>query len=201
VKGGNGPAAAAGGMTAPLIGGGADAETGAAVGDGPAAGRTGGGPDAAPAVEASCEGGGDETGGGSNGAPPLLPPSPAFRPREKSLGTAEVGGEVRPLAGLARPEPSDPADGVLVDIPDDGIPVDGKFSPPGEPPVMGKAGLVGDVVGAPGCIGGSPEEPCCSASDTGRLTPGFLAFGSTGGRWPCRGLELGAGAGALPPGS
>ena len=104
---------------------------------------TGGGPDAAPAVEANCEGGGEETGGGSNGAPPPLPPSPAFRPREKSLGTAEVGGGVRPPAGLARPEPSEPADGVLVGIPDDGIPVDGKFSPPGDPPVMGIAGLEG----------------------------------------------------------
>jgi hypothetical protein len=147
VKGGKGPAGAAGGMTAPT-GGGAAAETGAALAGGPAAGITGGGPEGAPAVEASCEGGGEETGGGRSGAPPPLPPSPAFRPREKSLGTAEVGGGVRPPAGLARPEPSDAADVVPVDIPDDGIPVDGKFSPPDGPPGIGNDGPDVEVVGA-----------------------------------------------------
>jgi hypothetical protein len=155
VKGGKGPTGAAGGMTAPT-GGGAAAETGAALAGGPAAGMTGGGPEGAPAVEASCEGGGEETGGGSNGAPPPLPPSPAFRPREKSLGTAEVGGGVRPPTGLARPEPNDAADDALVDIPDDGIPVDGKFSPPDEPVDIGIAGLEGAGVGdgAPGAASG-----------------------------------------------
>ncbi|WP_235658554.1 hypothetical protein [Mycolicibacterium moriokaense] len=146
MNGGNGPA---GGITAPPAGpaaaAGAEADAGAAVVGGPATGMTGDEPETAPVVEATCAGGGEETGGGSNDAPPPPPaPSPALKPREKSLGaaggTAEVGGVGRLLAGPLNPDPSEPADGVPVDIPLAGIPVDGKLSPL-DAPEMGIDGV------------------------------------------------------------
>jgi hypothetical protein len=199
-------------MTAPEAGPGAGAGTAVAVGGGPAAGVTGGGPASAPVVDASCDGGGNETGGGSSGAPPPLPPSPAFRPREKSfgsaLGAAVVGGVARPPVGLPKPGPRDGADVVPPDIPVDGIPVDGKFSPPDDPPDIGIDGVLVDagVLGA----GGLRGDSCGGDPSSGRSTidslpvfalwwAGASFFGSSaGGRVASSGLSRGGEAGADP---
>lgn len=144
---------------------------------------TGGGPETAPVVDATCDGGGEETGGGSNGVPPLPPaPSPALKPREKSLGaaggTAEVGAVGRPVAGPLNPDLSEPADGAPPDIPPEGIPVDGKFSPLDDPPDIGSEGAeVGAVREGGGAIGsglGPGWNPPASAS--GEPLPAGLPF-------------------------
>jgi hypothetical protein len=154
VKGGSGPAGAAGGITGPT--GPAGAAAGAAVVDEPAAGDTGGGPDGAPAVEGICGGGGDDTGGGSNGAPPPpLAPSPAFNPREKSFGVVGSGvcGGVTPAAGLVSPGLSGGADDIPDGTPVEGMLGDGKLRPLDGPLVRGIDGAAVGVVGL-GAAGG-----------------------------------------------